>query len=807
MNQTREMEEKKLNRATAQAANVSFELHTLGWEAFQNLCGHVTREILGQTATVFSPTNDAGQDGAYQGEWNKSKNETFEGRFVIQCKFTARRDEHLSLGDLKDELAKAEKLSRSNLAQTYLLMTNAKISGDADKTIREAFQNIKGLNHFDIFGSEWLTQQILESKRLRAFVPRIYGLGDLTQILDERVYRQADEILHTWKDNLAKFVPTDAHNKSVKALLGEGFVLLLGDPMAGKSTIAASLALAAADQWQCVPVFVTKPDDFKSHWNPDEPKQFFWVDDVFGQTQFDSSLVEGWNRLFPLLNAALRKGTKILFTSRTYIFNAAQRELKESAFPQIKNSQVTIHVENLTLDEKERILYNHLRLGSQPPEFRRSIKQFLPAIASNEKFFPEVAKRLGDPFFTKNLILHEDYLKRFVEEPKEFLCEIINQLNRKCFAALSLLFMRAGRIAIPPRIDIDEKEPMALLGADLAELVEALTSLEGSLVSQAFESGEQFWTFRHPSIRDAMAMLIAARHELVDIYLAEVKVSELLREVVCGDVYVQGAKVNIPNNRFAAVYSRIRGIDFDDWHWSYYFISFLAKRCSSDFLVGWAKACPDDYEKVVTTYRISNHHFCLILSRLHRSKALSEQHRQAYLERAIAEVLESGESTFLSYHVKDLMTPEEYESVLYRIINEFIPGIGDRIEDLTSNYSDRDERPSDYFSDMRSNIKNLLDVIEDEEGISSLEHADRLIARKMFKLKNENEDREEEKKRKAQEEREAKEMENEALAAVVEEHENEQTNRRSHSVKPEMPSQEQMHKPNPARNIFDDVDQ
>ncbi len=153
------------------------------------------------------------------------------------------------------------------------------------------------MNHFDIFGSEWLTQQILDSKRLRAFVPRIYGLGDLTQILGERVYRQADEILHTWKDNLAKFVPTDAHNKSVKALLDEGFVLLLGDPMAGKSTIAASLALAAADQWQCIPVFVTDPDDFKAHWNPDEPKQFFWVDDAFGQTQFDSSLAEGWNRL------------------------------------------------------------------------------------------------------------------------------------------------------------------------------------------------------------------------------------------------------------------------------------------------------------------------------------------------------------------------------------------------------------------------------------------------------------------------------------------------------------------------------
>jgi hypothetical protein len=462
------------------------------------------------------------------------------------------------LAALKDELIKAERLAQKGLAQTYLLITNAKVSGESDKAIREAFIKIKGINFFDLFGSEWLTQQIFESKRLRAFVPRIYGLGDLSQILDERVYRQADEILHTWKDNLAKFVPTDAHHKSVRALLNEEFVLLLGDPMAGKSTIAASLALAAADQWQCVPVFVTKPDDFTKHWNPDEPKQFFWVDDAFGQTQCNHLLVEGWNQVFPHLNAALRKGARILFTSRTYIYIAAQRELKGSAFPPIKNSQVTILVEKLTLKEKERILYNHLRLGTQPPEFRKEIKPFLPAIASSDKFFPEVAKRLGDPFFTKNLIMHRDYLNRFVEEPKEFLCDIINQLNRKCFAALALLFMRAGRITMPPRIDSDEAESLSLLGANLADLIESLSSLEGSLVSQAFEAGEQFWKFRHPSVRDAMAILVAARAELVDIYLAGVKVSELLSEVVCGDVDVPGAKVHIPKSRFSAVIGLLR---------------------------------------------------------------------------------------------------------------------------------------------------------------------------------------------------------------------------------------------------------
>jgi hypothetical protein len=154
------MGNKKLHRATVQASNVTFELHTLGWEAFQNLCGHVAREILGQTATIFSPSNDAGQDGAFQGVWKRLKNETFEGRFVIQCKFTTQRDEHLSLGALKDELVKAEKLAQNGLAQTYLLITNAKVSGGSDKTIREAFLKIKGINFFDLFGSEWLTQQI-----------------------------------------------------------------------------------------------------------------------------------------------------------------------------------------------------------------------------------------------------------------------------------------------------------------------------------------------------------------------------------------------------------------------------------------------------------------------------------------------------------------------------------------------------------------------------------------------------------------------------------------------------------------------
>jgi MoxR-like ATPase len=82
-------------------------------------------------------------------------------------------------------------------------------------------------------------------------VPRIYGLGDLGQILDKRAYDQAQEILSSLGDDMNKFVITDAFRASARAIVEHGFVLLLGEPACGKSAIAAALALGALDEWNC----------------------------------------------------------------------------------------------------------------------------------------------------------------------------------------------------------------------------------------------------------------------------------------------------------------------------------------------------------------------------------------------------------------------------------------------------------------------------------------------------------------------------------------------------------------------------
>lgn len=397
-------------------------------------------------------------------------------------------------------------------------MTNAGVGAEVAAQFRNAFLALPGISHFEIFGSDWINSKIRESQRLRMLVPRVYGLGDLSQILDERAYRQAQEILNVFQDELAKFVITDAHQRTIRTLLECGFVLLLGEPAAGKSTIALAVALAAADKWGRAPILVRDADDFVKHWNPDEPRQFFWVDDAFGDRQFKLELASAWNRVLPHLRAAIRKGTWVLFTSRDYIYRTAKVHIKDSAFPLINDAKVVIEVQRLSLREKEQILYNHLRLGTQPKEFRTAIKPYLPGIAANVFSLPETARRLADPTFTRSLSICEYGLETFVEKPVPFLVEVIRHLDAPSRAALALLFIRAGILSNPIDTTLEEEEAIGLIGASIAQLLQALDGLSGSLVTYTVERGDASWRFKHPTIRDAFGEFIAGSGSLLDIY-------------------------------------------------------------------------------------------------------------------------------------------------------------------------------------------------------------------------------------------------------------------------------------------------
>ena len=47
-----------------------FDLHVLGWKAFEDLVGCIFRDILGQTVQIFAEGADGGRDAAFRGIWS-----------------------------------------------------------------------------------------------------------------------------------------------------------------------------------------------------------------------------------------------------------------------------------------------------------------------------------------------------------------------------------------------------------------------------------------------------------------------------------------------------------------------------------------------------------------------------------------------------------------------------------------------------------------------------------------------------------------------------------------------------------------
>ena len=568
-----------------------FHLHTLGWHSFQQLCLSVSREVLGQTVQSFLDTNDGGRDGAFSGVWSQQDGESLSGRFVIQCKFTARAGYTLKPSDLEEEFSKVRRLVNKSECDVYILMTNAGVSGETELKLKVKFKEA-GVKDLQIHGVTWLEDQIRESKRLRMMVPRVYGLGDLSQILDERAYAQATAVLESMREDLAKVVLTESYRKAAKALDTHHFVLLVGEPASGKTTIASLLAMSSADQWGASVVKLATPQSVVDRWNPHEKSQLFWIDDAFGVTQYEKGLVYGWNQILNEVKTISRRGNRVVMTSRDYIYNRARKDLKEGAFPLFQESQVVINVHDLSVDERRQILYNHLKLGRQSREFRAVVKPHLESVADHDRFIPEIARRLADPFFTKNLYLSESSLASFVEKREQFLVDICKELDTDSKAALALIYMSNGRLPSPISLTSAEDDALRRLDSDLGACTTALEALRSSLAVHVISDGESFWTFKHPTIGDAYSAMLRGNPEMLGIYARGSDIEKLMRQITCGDVGIEGAVV-LPSSLFAPLIERLAAYKTSSayktewiagWRARRELLGFLAVRCSKQFL-------------------------------------------------------------------------------------------------------------------------------------------------------------------------------------------------------------------------------
>jgi len=705
-----------------------YALHSLGWNSFQQLCLTITREILGQTVESFLDSGDGGRDGAFAGTWKAVGQEDLSGPFVVQCKFTSKINYVLKASDLSDEVEKAKKLVAQGLCDSYVLMTNAGLSGTGAGKIESVFR-VAGVKYVTTFGSTWISQQILENKRLRMLVPRVYGLGDLSQILDERAYVQARTILESMREDLVKVVVTDAYRKAVDAINKHSFVLLIGEPAAGKTTIASLLAMAALDQWNASTLKLDDPGKVAEHWNPDEPSQFFWLDDAFGVTQYEDFLVRQWNHILPQIRPMLRKGAKIVMTARDYIYNRARKDLKESAFPLLKESQVVIDVHDLSPDEKRQILYNHLKLGKQPRSFRTDIKPYLEGVASHRRFIPETARRLADPLFTRDLFIDQYYIGQFVERREQLLQDILQSLDTDSKAALALIYMRNGRLESPVVLQPSEAQALERLGSNLGRCIVALEALKGSLVLFSHLNGESIWQYKHPTIGDAYAALLIQSPEHLGIFIRGSAPERLIEQVTCGDVGIEKTVV-VPKALFPPMLEKLKEMSQSKSYKSAWLSTFgakrdlqgfLARRCSKEFLLMYLQDNPGLLDEVsepglfldtVPEVRLAQS--------LHGFGLLPEENRKKFVETVSNYALDGQDADALDNSgIRCLFTDDEFEELVQRVRTELLPRLGDVRREWESDHS-ASEPPEEHMQQLLEFFNSLKERFGDDESAINL---------------------------------------------------------------------------------------
>ncbi len=550
----------------------AFELHTLGWRAFQDLCGAIVRTVWGQSAQAFADSNDAGRDGAFYGIWHgppggTGRRDFADGPFVLQCKHTKRAGSTLSESDLKDEFAKVPVLIERGLCRSYVLMTNARITGNSEETILRRLRDA-GVEHPFVLAGQWVCDTIAAHRELRLFVPRVYGLGDLSQILDERAYAQASALMAAARGQVATFVITEPYRKAAQALQDHGFVLLLGEPAVGKSVIALMLALAAADNWGCLTVKTRTASELVEHWNPHEPGQFFWVDDAFGAVRHEEQLTCDWARSMPHVMTAMSKGARVVLTSRSYIYQEARPLLKEYAYPRLREQQVLVDVEDLTLDERKQILYNRIARGDQPAKVKAGMKPFLDRAAAAEPFRPEVAHRLGVRAFTGGLSLTGVGVVEFMTHPRQFLKDVYEQLSTDQQAALALVYAAAadGSLENPLTLNEAQRDIIDRAGSTPAGAARALDALTGSFLQVTGPPlAKPGWAFRHPTLWEGFAAWVPTQSRLLTVMLAGLTDTTLLTRVDCEDKYTsekqgplqRGTLLRVPPALYRAVAERL----------------------------------------------------------------------------------------------------------------------------------------------------------------------------------------------------------------------------------------------------------
>ncbi|WP_146056324.1 restriction endonuclease [Methylobacterium sp. V23] len=709
---------RQINEPQATGPWADLALYSIGWRAFQDLCSQICDEVFKQPVQIYREAQDGGQDAVFIAATPSGPKDA-----TIQCKHSSDQHRRLKVGDLTKELITVKELVSKQQADNYIILTSMSVDAPVAAALRDKLRKA-GVIKPRVFGKEFIVRAIRYNSKLRALVPQVYGLGDLSTILDKRLFDQTRALIETWVPKLKLYVPTKSNRSAVQSLTKNGIVLLVGNPSSGKSTIGAILSTIATGGSDHGIYYLTSPRDFETSWNPHDKKRFFWIDDAFGSNVLRDEFVQDWTSTFSKVVAAILQGNRFVFTSRRHIYEAAKSKLGQKNLPVFSDRSAVVDVGDLSTSEKQQILYNHINFGNQTQTWKRSVKPYLHALTNVTEFLPGIAERLGDPNFTKSLGTTEHELMRFMQEPRGHLIDTINALDDTLRAGLIMIYVHQGSFSFDQSDSDASKAVAKLLAVPLPKVMERFKELKGSFITEAKHESKQKWVFSHPTISDALTEILKGQSFMMEALLHGAPVKTILSSFVCEGIYGFADAPTIPSHLNDVLAKRLIETE-DDLSSNRHLFNFLASRSSMDLVSKTLQLNPSILERSSWSfYKAILDAKTIVCGKAHTLGLLPDAVRDQIAEQLENSAIDDFDLSFTEdASILGLIPPQRLFSLGVQIRSQAITELANRITSIEEE-ADLIEDPDSHFEIITQSL-NVLDqfINLDEDTIALIKEA------------------------------------------------------------------------------------
>lgn len=336
---------------------------------FEYLCKDVMSKMLSVDFERYGSGKDGGIDLA---------DDAHKKNIIVQVKHYQRSPVSQLISSLKKEVSKVKVLS----PQKYYVCCSKELTSKNKEDIFNLFSeymdstaNIITTIEIDDFLSKPENSDILR-KHFKLWLDSTNILSD---VLTNDIFIDSEMLLCGIYDELSLFVRTEAFNKALSCLEKKNVLIIVGNPGVGKTVTSKMLVLHYAANGYRVR-YTTDGANLnelkKALSQSPESKEIVLLDDCFGQAYFNMKETQE-NELLSLIKYIHICPNKLLImNSRVTIFQEAKERSPDllKSFDRKEFKAFVLNVNDLSLEEKAKIFYNHLYFSGVPASHYNNIK-------------------------------------------------------------------------------------------------------------------------------------------------------------------------------------------------------------------------------------------------------------------------------------------------------------------------------------------------------------------------------------------------------------------------------------------------